>query len=459
MKLLRVMVSVAVLLSCLAFQPAGNAGSFKLKKVGEHKFVSKDDSKYVISDLTVIELATSNQKSSRLYATGLRNNKRIWEREIKHPYCTFFLAHDGKLFIDNIPRLPHFDSFTSKTLSVDNDDGGNSFMYCINLKTGKQEWELRNISDSPVLIKNNMYLVRYFTSSIFSCISTSTKTTLWTKKPPIEGYLFNCFVDKHFRQKGFNHAGQRLGEGNDDLIFLYSVSGGGPGLRIVYALYCVDAKTGKTAWQDSVNQHHQHEQDIQWISDKENIYLKKTPRNSNDGTTATLTCRNIKTGATKWHTSIQDDDNYDSYFDCSAKYIVSNNTVLDIKTGALIKRFPEKTNIRPSKELNQAYLFNSNGIEAVMALTGKRIWHKTIQLSEKYFPSAVVLESLILEKDNKLFVLTDQGLTCIDAQTGKTLDSWNYKVTPKSVTSAGKNLVACEIINTENNPTVLLFEY
>jgi outer membrane protein assembly factor BamB len=133
--------------------------------------------------------------------------------------------------------------------------------------------------------------------------------------------------------------------------------------------------------------------------------------------------------------------------------------ILDRKTGNMVRTMRTSSSVIQSEVSDQIYIVNYKGIEAVRALTGKRLWYKKITFCSSENAQSYHYDSKILEKDNKLFVLTEQGLNCIDAQTGKTLDSWNYKVTPNSVSSAGKNLVACEIINTEGNPTVLLFEY
>lgn len=468
MKLLRVMVSVAVLLSCLAFQPAGNAGSFKLKKIGEYRRMVSDVGRYAprsfILNKNIIEnISNINSKQSRLFVTDLNTGTRLWEMDLPMADILWVFLDKDRLYLMNYLFR------RSETYRSNIKEEETCFIYCINALSGNIIW--RRDENGLCTYDTTM---KYDNSSLYVtigkqlfCIDKRTGKTKWSIRFDNNVYTEMCNFDS--KNRSFSY----VSTSNENTVIkwfdVYESADWGYSNKI-----CHISKDGKKTWSFETKNHGysaitQSRQDargyVLWMcKDKESNDFESTMLSLDGSSGKVIWKKKICIGCSAqdlWHSPLIGLYFFAILDSCLIYRCKANDDfiILDRKTGNMVRTMKTYSSVIQSEEKDQIYIANFKGIEAVNALTGKRIWYKPILLCDKNISSEYSFESKIFEQDNKLFVLTDQGLTCIDAQNGKTLDSWNYKVTPKSVFSAGKNLVACGIVNVEGNPTVLLFEY
>lgn len=487
MKLLRVIISVAIIFTCFAFQTAGNAGSFKLKKIGEHSQLGQNgpEDNQFIYDNFLIKTSSRFWEGQKLHLTtiNLKSNTVLWERTLDNYDMTGISAKDGRLFVTN--TLFARDAFNSVT--ENGDPNWDSRLYSLDLKTGKIIWSKcygsKFIIRGCVPIPIDKYVYSCF-GNTFYCFDAANGDVKWS-------YECNTRVSTNFKNLRWDSGVLNTPENGSvsynnetrDEIIAFGGKNEAYFTPDFFDIYMLQRSNGKLKWVfKRSNENQTYEGGTTFSSfrllgfaQKQNyIFIAGLEGKKYDYSDAMFTVKSLdrSTGKVVWQKPLPNmSENFSNdYFSIPVfyagnGYILSksnNNNIYNIhnsSNGQLIKTLKTTSTVIQSKILDQIYIVNYKGIEAVRALTGKRLWYKKITFCSSENAQSYHYDSKILEKDNKLFVLTDQGVTCIDAQTGKTLDSWNYKITPKSISSAGKNLVACNIINTEGNPTILLFEY
>ncbi|NTU61253.1 MAG: PQQ-like beta-propeller repeat protein [Caldiserica bacterium] len=483
---MKILLAIVIMLSNFVFLPKGNTGSFKLKKVGEHSYPvthESQDTQVVFGNILIKTTGEywENQKL-HLTAINLNSNTVLWERTLDNYDMTGISSKDGRLFVTNTQFAR--DAFNS--VSENGNSDWDSRLYCLDLQTGKIIWSkcygLKFIIRGCVPIPIEKYVYSCF-GNTFYCFDAANGDVEWS---------YNCKTKASTSFNNLRWVSESLNT-TDNASISYDnetrdeiIAFGGKNEAYYtpdfFDIYMFQRSNGKMKWIfNRSNENHTYEGGTTFSSFRllgfaqrqNNIFIAGLEGKKYDYSDALFTIKSLdrSTGKVVWQKPLQNmlkisNDCFAIPVFCAGNgYILSKSNNYNIynihnsANGQLIKTLKTSSTVIQSKTLDQIYIINYKGVEAVKALTGKRLWYKKMTLCSSENSQRYNYNSVVLEKDNKLFILTEQGLTCIDATNGKTLDSWNYKVTPKSVFSAGKNLVACEIVNTEGSPTVLLFEY
>lgn len=473
MRLMKILLSIAILCSSIGFVNTSISGQFKIKTSGQYKWLIREheykNNHWVLGDVAVEYEDVHEYKSNRLYVTDIRTGKRLWEKEFPLPDFTDVYRDNDKIFVFNKAN------FRDRTLMLNSRDSNELFpptCYCVETRTGKLLWKQRCFSDQY----SKAYTIDNCIVANNGLLKKDTGESKWTYS-----YL-NHTMSNNFPSRSnydIKNPYKRIIDGNKILIFGMALNSYGWYSHV--SLHCLNASNGKLIWKhDNVgkidDKYYANQKPTDggmryrgeyftYLTDNNDYLLLAVVTGTEENIKNKIFCYNVDNGKLLWTKDLggtRMDVSFKGTLSLGNGYALlctEKILLLDIKTGKEIKIINTTSTIIQSESLDQIYIVNYKGVEAVKALTGKRLWYKKITLCSAENSQGYNYNGVILEKDNKLFILTDQGLTCIDATNGKTLDSWNYKVTPKSVFSAGKNLVACEIVNTEGSPTVLLFEY